>query len=115
MNFQDKLKSACAGLSMNCQEAARAQSELLDHPLPPARRIGLKLHLLICKWCRRYGQQIRFLRLAAHEHHDRLAQAASPTLAAEARQRIKQRLRPGNDSGDGTESGLAGQSGEKGN
>jgi len=93
MKFWNKIKSACAELSPNCREAARAQSEALDHPLPPARRLGLGLHLLICKWCRRYGKQIRFLRRAAHEHDEQLAESVPENLSAEARERIKQQLR----------------------
>jgi hypothetical protein len=93
MNLWKKLKTDCSALSLNCREASRAQSEQLDHPLPQATRIGLWLHLVICKWCRRYGGHIRFLRQTAHEHPDELTQAAPQQLSAEARDRIKQRLR----------------------
>ncbi len=92
MIFWNKIGSTCAELSLNCREATRAQSEALDHPLPRARRYGLWLHLLICRWCRRYGKQIRFLREAAHEHHAELAEAVPQKLSLEARERIKQRL-----------------------
>ena len=95
MNFWKKLKSDCAALSLNCREASRAQSEQLDHPLPRATRLGLWLHLLMCKWCRRYGGQIRFLRHAAHEHHEELTDAAPQKLSPAARERIKQRLQDG--------------------
>jgi hypothetical protein len=92
MNFWNRLKSGCANLSPNCREASRAQSEALDHPLPLMKRIGLRLHLLMCKWCRRYGQQIRFLRTAAHEHSDELTEAAPQKLSSEARERMKRKL-----------------------
>lgn len=96
MNFWKKPKADCAALSLNCREASRAQSEALDHVLPRATRIGLWLHLLICKWCRRYGKQIQFLRHAAHEHHEELTEAAPQKLSPEARERIKQRLQAEN-------------------
>jgi len=92
MSFWSKIKSGCAALSPNCREAVRAQSEAMDHPLPPTRRLGLRLHLLICKWCRRYSEQIRFLGKAAHEHPDELIEAGPEKLSAEARARIKQEL-----------------------
>jgi hypothetical protein len=95
MSLWDKLKSGCAALSPNCREAVRAQSEARDHPLPPARQLGLRLHLLICKWCRRYGEQIRFLGEAAHEHPEEWVEARPQTLSAEARERIKQQLQKG--------------------
>jgi len=92
MNFWSNLKSGCANLSPDCREASQAQSEALDHPLPRSKRVGLWLHLLICKWCRRYGKQIRFLRVAAHEHHDELTDAVPQKLSPTARERIKRRL-----------------------
>lgn len=96
MHWTNKLSSALARgarlLSPNCKEAARLQSEALDRKLPFLRQLGLRLHLLYCKWCRRYGRQISFLRSAAQEStaHDH----ASPpqSLSPEARERIKRRL-----------------------
>lgn len=92
MNLWHKISSGCAALAPSCREAARTQSEALDHPLPPAKRFGLRLHLLMCKWCRRYGQQIRFLHHAAHEHEIKQAEASPQTLSPEARERLKRAL-----------------------
>jgi hypothetical protein len=78
---------------MNCREAARAQSELLDHNLPALRRLRLRLHLLLCQWCRRYGRQIRFLHEAARDESGKLSESGSRVLSAEARERIKRRLK----------------------
>jgi hypothetical protein len=92
MSFWNKIRSVGAELSPSCREAVRAQSEALDHPLPPAKRFGLWMHLLICKWCRRYGKQIRFLREAAQAHPEQFAEAERQKLSPAARERIKQRL-----------------------
>jgi hypothetical protein len=96
MNFLSKttaaLKAGLRSLSPTCRDASRFQSETLDHQLPPAKRTGLWLHLLICKWCRRYGRQIRFLRHAAQANPDELTEADPQKLSGEARERIKQRL-----------------------
>jgi len=75
-----------------CRQVSRLQSDLLDQPLSLPKRIGLRLHLLVCKWCRRYGKQIRFLHEAVHEHPDELSQATPRTLSPEAREEFKQRL-----------------------
>jgi hypothetical protein len=80
-------------LSPNCKQASRLQSEALDHKLSLIQRVGLRIHLLLCKWCRRYGGQLRFLRKAAHDHQDELIKPADQNLSASARERIKQRLR----------------------
>jgi hypothetical protein len=50
------------------------------------------MHLMLCKWCRRYGKQIHFLRDAAHEHPDHLVEPVRQGLSQDARERIKQRL-----------------------
>ena len=81
-----------AALTPNCRDAARIQSDQLEGPLPVAKRIGLFVHLLICKWCRRYGRQIRFLRETAREHPEKLSEADPRTLSDSARKRIKSRL-----------------------
>jgi hypothetical protein len=93
VNFLEKLKAACRALSPNCREAIRAQSEQLDGPLSPVRRVGLWLHLLLCRWCRRYGRHIQLLHQATHEHQDALTKGTPETLSDPARERIKQRLR----------------------
>ena len=88
----NKIKSVWLALSLNCRDAVRAQSELLDHPLPPIKRAGLWLHLLICIWCRRYGKQIHLLHEQTREHSETLTTAGPQALSAEARERIKRKL-----------------------
>ena len=90
-NLLKTLARGMAALSPNCRQASRLQSEALDHRLPFPQRVGLRIHLLLCKWCRRHGKQIRFLRDAAHEHPDALPDAQK--LPDAARERMKQRLR----------------------
>ena len=80
-------------LAPNCREAIRLQSEALDRPLTWRQRFGLWLHLGLCLWCRRYGQQIKFLR-AADQRCDQ-DEAVDQTLPAAARERIKHALKDG--------------------
>ena len=87
------LKKGLRTISPNCREASRLQSGALDHALTPWQRFGLRVHLILCKWCRRYGRQLRFFRQAAHEHPEQLANATPHSLAPEARERLKLSLR----------------------
>ena len=87
------LKTGLRTLSPNCREASRLQSDALDQPLSLPKRFGLRVHLILCKWCRRYGSQIRFLRRAAHEHPDQVTEATPNTLPPETRERLKRALR----------------------
>ena len=95
MSFRQKAIAFLNALSLDCSEASRAQSEMLDHTLPGACRVGLWLHLLLCKWCRRYGRQIRFLQATARNHAEKLSEADSRSLSDGARERIKSRLLAG--------------------
>jgi hypothetical protein len=101
MSWLEKSRKTLAGglanLSPSCREASRLQSEALDRPLSFRRRLGLRIHLLLCKWCRRYGRQLTFLRRAAREHPDEIVESLPQTLSVEARERIKRRLRSGSD------------------
>ena len=93
MELLKRVVTALRTLSPNCREASRLQSEALDLSLSWGQRLGLRLHLLLCKWCRRYGKQIRFLRQAVHEHPDEVNDASPQSLSPEARERLKQSLR----------------------
>ncbi len=93
------LKRASKGLELvfrklapNCREASRLQSEGLDHSLSLAQRLSLRLHLLLCKWCRRYGKEIRLLRRVVQERPDQVSEATPGNLSPEARERLKRSL-----------------------
>ena len=92
-NLVKPLARVMAALSPSCRQASRLQSEALDHKLPILQRIGLRIHLCLCKWCRRYGKQIGFLRDAAHDHSDEFVEPSPHKLPDAARERMKQRLR----------------------
>ena len=94
--WMNALARGSADLSPSCRHAVRLQSESLDHPLSARQRIGLRIHLLLCQWCRRYQKQVGFLRKAAHEHPELMIGPAPHKLSDEARQRIKDKLRSDN-------------------
>ena len=84
-----------AELSPSCREATRLQSEAMDRPLPLRKLIGLRIHLVLCRWCRRYGKQIGFLRSIAHEHEKHEVMLPPQSLRPEAKERMKERLKSG--------------------
>ena len=91
-NITKALGRGIGDLSPSCKESVRLQSAALDRKLPFRQRVGLRIHLLLCKWCRRYGKQIRFLQTATREHDGDKQTLPQRTLSSEARERIKQRL-----------------------
>ncbi len=77
----------------NCKEVTYLVSESLDRRLPFFKRIGIRIHLLMCKFCSRFRRQLLLLKEVSRAHGTHLEQFESPvTLSLEARSRIKQAM-----------------------
>jgi predicted anti-sigma-YlaC factor YlaD len=81
-----------ANLSPTCKQAARLQSDALDRRLSLSQRVGLRIHLFLCRWCRRYGQQIAILRVIGKRCAEDQDHLPADTLSAEAKERIRRRI-----------------------
>lgn len=79
----------------NCAEISRLASQSFEVSLPLGIRFKMRLHYLICVWCRRYVKQLQFLRAAAPQLDDQLDLSVARGLSEEAKQRIVQRLKAG--------------------
>ena len=74
----------------NCKEVTRMLSDSLDRELSFHQRVGLRMHLLMCKFCSRYQRQLLFLRKTMHLHAEHSEDVEpSTTMPPEARERIK--------------------------
>ncbi|MBE0624680.1 MAG: zf-HC2 domain-containing protein [Burkholderiales bacterium] len=51
----------------SCEQAARLSSKAMEQPLAPKERILLGMHLMMCKGCTGFAQQIEFLRRASRK------------------------------------------------
>ncbi len=49
---------------MNCKEATQLMSQGMDHKLSLRERMGLRLHVLICRGCAATEKHFSFLRTA---------------------------------------------------
>lgn len=79
---------------LNCEQAVQLISRALDRQAGWLDRLRLRVHLLICRGCARYGAQVRLLdglcaRLAHSEAEEALSEAG---LDPEARERIRRSL-----------------------
>ncbi len=78
---------------LTCKEVSALVSNSLDRRLSWRERLGVRLHLLICKACRRFADQMRFLQTAARQfRHHQPTQVASMQLSDAARRRIREAL-----------------------
>jgi hypothetical protein len=64
----------------------------MDEPLPLMMQIKKRLHFLICCWCQRYEQQLRYMRDTARRFPEHADEASDAPFSGEARERIKKRL-----------------------
>jgi heterodisulfide reductase subunit B len=58
---------------LSCKDATQLISQGMDRRLSLAERMGLRLHLLVCRGCRATEQHLGFLRNAGaawRQHHD---------------------------------------------
>ncbi len=76
----------------NCAEMSRLASRSLEQSLSLRTRLKMRLHYLICAWCKRYFKQLRFLHEAAPRFDEHADHLPSRSLSAEARRCIVQRL-----------------------
>lgn len=65
--------------AVSCKEAARLMSRQQDAALPPAEQESLKNHLYICLSCRRFDEQLVFLRRLAQRYGDSGPPCDDPT------------------------------------
>ena len=79
----------------NCAEMSRLASRSLEQPPSLSIRLRMRLHYLICVWCKRYFKQLKFLHAVAPHFHEHAEIPMGRGLSAEAKLRILQRLRGG--------------------
>ena len=50
--------------TLNCKDMARLISRSMDETLPLRIRLGIKFHLMMCRLCVDYKDQLEFIRMA---------------------------------------------------
>ena len=73
---------------LSCRQASQLISQSLDRPLTLRERFALKLHLTICKYCKRFGQQIQTLLLAVTKMVSAVENDNTIEMPSEAKKRI---------------------------
>lgn len=78
---------------LNCKQASELVSRSLDQPLPWSKRIQLKFHLLICKFCMRFFKQMHGMKIAATQLQQSIESDDSIKLSDSAKQKIQDQLK----------------------
>jgi hypothetical protein len=84
-------------LMLNCKDVTQLISQSMDTSLPIGKRIGVRFHLLMCRFCARYERQLLLIRETVRHvvaAEDTPEDPSGEILSEEARERIKRSLRP---------------------
>jgi hypothetical protein len=79
-------------MMLTCKQTSQLLSQSLDRPLTGGERFRLRFHLLLCKLCKRFGQQIVGLRNAIRQQVKLTEQNEEIKLSKDAVTRITQAI-----------------------
>ncbi|MGD1969648.1 MAG: hypothetical protein PVH74_16715 [Desulfobacterales bacterium] len=78
----------------NCKEVSEMVSESMDRALPFYQRVLMRLHLLMCKYCARYREQLETIRAASrYEQLHGKELDDSQALSNDGKERLKEFLK----------------------
>ena len=79
---------------MTCSEAAQLISEQKDHDLGFKDRMGLRMHLLMCRMCKAYKNKLDMISRFARQAGELVLGDGPSTVAlsADAKERMKRNL-----------------------
>jgi hypothetical protein len=76
-----------------CPEVIRILSLGMDKELPLLTRIKLRIHYLMCSFCKRYAKQLKYMRTVAREFPEKIGEISDAKLPTETKERLKEALR----------------------
>jgi Putative zinc-finger len=78
---------------LTCKQASQFISQSLDRPLTLRERLALKLHLFICKYCKRFSQQLVSMRVALETMTKLAENDNSIEMPEESKRRIAENVK----------------------
>lgn len=78
---------------LTCKQASQFISQSLDRPLTLRERLALKLHLFICKYCKRFSQQLVSMRVALEAMTKMAENDNSIEMPEESKKRIAENVK----------------------
>ena len=85
----------------NCREVTRLVSQSLDSDLPFFQRVGIRMHLMMCRYCSRCRRQLLFLRKTIQVYTMTSEQVDTAVmLSSEAKERLNRALLHDSEAAD---------------
>lgn len=73
---------------LNCKQTSQLISQSLDRTLTLRERFALQLHLIICKYCKRFSQQVQIMRVSVSSLINSAEKDDTITMPSSAKERI---------------------------
>ena len=73
---------------LTCKQASQIISQSLDRNLSWQERLTLCLHLFICKYCKRFSQQLTTLRVTLKRMNETVENDTNITMSLDIKARI---------------------------
>ena len=73
---------------LDCKQASQLISKSLDRQLSWRERFAVRFHLLICKYCKRFSQQLETMRTALQRMTKSIENDGNIQLPSETKSRI---------------------------
>lgn len=73
---------------LNCKQTSHLLSQSLDRKLSRRERFAIRLHLMMCRYCRRFEKQIIALRKGFKQLTQQIESDQNVKMAPEAKARI---------------------------
>ncbi len=74
---------------LNCKEVIELASQNQDARLPWQTKVRFQLHLLLCKTCTQYVEQLAFIKKSASKLDEQIQNTEDLKLSADAKARIR--------------------------
>ncbi len=77
----------------SCDEVSCLSSLSLDEKLPFTKRIGMKVHISFCNWCRNFRKQIETIsRISKEDHSENIDTKLSDQTRSRLQKTIEENL-----------------------
>ncbi len=79
---------------LSCKETTRLIHKSMDESLDWKEHLGVKMHLLMCRFCRRFKKQLQWIRLICNHESEAIEKnlVESDSLSPVARERITKNI-----------------------
>ncbi len=73
---------------LDCKQTSQLISQSLDRKLTLRERFALQLHLILCKFCKRFSQQLQIIRVSMKSLVDEVEKNDAILMPSDAKERI---------------------------